>query len=642
MKRLLLLALLVVGIGATNSLSAKDKKAKQMTILFLKGENSDLNPQIKERLAPGIYEEAMAKRHEAFKNLLTKYFKKVDMMDITEYTPDLSDAYDVTIFDGTLTALGKLPMNFDAPCVTIGEISSRVGAPLGVKNDWFCLCLDAHAHHLNTNHPIFKGPLKVNLTFEERPTPEEAFHYQHQFEEKIPDSLPMWRVQTKGYKTDEGFGVGLVSHPWGYTDSPDCEYISSGVCAKSPDAVAIGRHGNFLHWGFVASPAYMTDEAKAVFVNAVVYIAKFKGTMIARKFNINIATRVSVKDMIYTASKASFDNQVRYYKYIADENKRYYDEAKAKIDRGEEVAENMMQFVKNYQPMQIPEMKWKGLKGSVPAELYMRFGENEQLYAQYYKENTPYYYGGEGTMRLVIDEDCKAWGIPNNDKRLLDYAISCLEKDQDTERANRILKRYTLCDFTSPSDWRAWYNKYNDRMFFTESGGWVFMIDGARSLPGNDYTVLQQRMAEQEKVSRQSFLKKEKVEKVVPTADNPVVVSIEARIIGDNLLDVAISFSLYKDFHIYRHVGGEDPYIPLSISYGLPEGCALEGDITAPKPLPLGTTGTTIYENNVTLHQLVRCKTTPKEIKLTLGYQCCDSHYCMPPQENDYTVKVAD
>lgn len=36
----------------------------------------------------------------------------------------------------------------------------------------------------------------------------------------------------------------------GFEDSPEAEVISSGVCAKSLDAVAIGRHGNFFHWGF--------------------------------------------------------------------------------------------------------------------------------------------------------------------------------------------------------------------------------------------------------------------------------------------------------------------------------------------------------------------------------------------------------
>jgi len=44
--------------------------------------------------------------------------------------------------------------------------------------------------------------------------------------------------------------------------------------------VAIGRHGNFLHWGFAALSDDMTDEARDVFANAVVYIAGFAGLQV--------------------------------------------------------------------------------------------------------------------------------------------------------------------------------------------------------------------------------------------------------------------------------------------------------------------------------------------------------------------------
>ena len=73
--------------------------------------------------------------------------------------------------------------------------------------------------------------------------------------------------------------------------------LRKSVCAKTLDAVAIGRHGNFLRWGFSASPKYMTEEAKTVFTNAVVYISQFAGQApIARKFNDRIATRDYLKE----------------------------------------------------------------------------------------------------------------------------------------------------------------------------------------------------------------------------------------------------------------------------------------------------------------------------------------------------------
>lgn len=91
----------------------------------------------------------------------------------------------------------------------------------------------------------------------------------------------------------------MISKSAGFLDSPDVEFISGGVSAKGLEEVAIGRHGNFLHWGFSASPEEMTEEAKSVFANAIVYISQFAGqTPIARKFNPFIVTGEHLKQSI--------------------------------------------------------------------------------------------------------------------------------------------------------------------------------------------------------------------------------------------------------------------------------------------------------------------------------------------------------
>lgn len=146
-----------------------------------------------------------------------------------------------------------LPEDFDRPMVFIAEAGDIVGTRIGVKTDWYCLCLDADAHHFNKEHPIFHGPFEVNISVELKPTPSEAFRFVRTDGQPLPDSLEMWRVQTKGYKTEEGFRPGMIARPWGFADSPDAEYISGGVSAKDIDAVAMGRHGNFFFWGFSAS-----------------------------------------------------------------------------------------------------------------------------------------------------------------------------------------------------------------------------------------------------------------------------------------------------------------------------------------------------------------------------------------------------
>ena len=61
--------------------------------------------------------------------------------------------------------------------------------------------------------------------------------------------------------------------------------------------------------GFQSSPADMTEEAKPVFLNAVIYISKFAGHhIIARKLNEGIATRTSVDEQKYNVSKENYDS----------------------------------------------------------------------------------------------------------------------------------------------------------------------------------------------------------------------------------------------------------------------------------------------------------------------------------------------
>ncbi len=314
--------------GCTSGQLNADGKAN-LKVLYVGG-NADYESFMEKRSSEE-HEASVESRMQAFGDMLRDYFDSVAVINGKDYTPELSESYDVTVFDGRIPTIKPairetdaqgnitryvraqlLPEDFDCAAVTIGSVGEDVGRAIGSKNDWYCLCLDAHAHHFVKEHPIFHGPFKTELTLEMRPTPEDAFHYAYFSDEPIPDSILMWRVQTKGYKTDEGFPVGMVSRPWGYTDSPDAEYISSGVCAKTLDAVAIGRHGNFLTWGFAASPAYMTEEAKAVFANAICYIAQFKGKgMLVRKYNDRIATREYIKELTYLATMEPYEERVR-------------------------------------------------------------------------------------------------------------------------------------------------------------------------------------------------------------------------------------------------------------------------------------------------------------------------------------------
>ncbi|MHC4712242.1 MAG: hypothetical protein ACYTAN_03090, partial [Planctomycetota bacterium] len=69
-----------------------------------------------------------------------------------------------------------------------------------------------------------------------------------------------------------------MSRFYGFEDSPDAEILVKGFnFGKEYGAVGIGRHGNFLQWGYGAPPSDMTEDARKLFLNCIHYIRKFDG-----------------------------------------------------------------------------------------------------------------------------------------------------------------------------------------------------------------------------------------------------------------------------------------------------------------------------------------------------------------------------
>ena len=594
-------------------------------------------------------QESIEARMASFEEMLKEYFETVKVVEGMDYAIEMSNDYDVTIFDGWIKELAParrvydeagnlvdyasasyLPESFDRPAVMVAEMGETLGRSIGLKTDWYCLCLDADAHHFRAEHPIFHKPFPVKMTVTMQPTPEDAYHYAYFMDDPIPDSIPMWKVQTKGYKTDEGFRIGMVSRPWGFEDSPDAEYISSGVCAKTLDAVAIGRHGNFLHWGFAASPQYMTDEAKAVFANAIVYISQFAGqTPIARKYNDRIATREFLKETKYYSTREAWESSNKLTEEWNAQMLETQKIAKNKQAKGEELTP-MEEISLQFEPQ--PAESFEDFLKKRGEELFNRFGTNVQAYLDYYDENRDYFYGGEGMYNMVVDEDVKSLGIPNSDIRLLDKAIAMLETGQDVDKAQRILARYTLCRFSTPQEWRSWYEANKDRIFFTEAGGWLFMVDTRdKSVPGNDYSAKGQKLAATEAAAP--------ADNLATDDKNPVraVMSVEEGANGNKVLVVKVK--IHPGYHIYASVGQGDAFIPTTVDFVLPDGYEKTGDLQRSSFKGYGSTGTTIFEDKAEFRQEIKGNGSGTA-RCTLGYQCCDAHICFPPTEIELKVDI--
>ncbi len=95
----------------------------------------------------------------------------------------------------------------------------------------------------------------------------------------MPEQLKVWRVQRLQEKPGKmAPPYGVVAKPWKTGEARNAEVLAAGYnTGKMDGAVAVGRDGNFLQWGFSAPPSKMTAAGRAFFLNSICYIAKFDG-----------------------------------------------------------------------------------------------------------------------------------------------------------------------------------------------------------------------------------------------------------------------------------------------------------------------------------------------------------------------------
>lgn len=640
--------LLCLALSAVSLARAAEPARQPLRVLYVGGSVDWPGPELAIPRDPPADDPRVAERMKAFEEMLQRHFTAVTVMHAKDYRQETSADFDVTILDGTpperearrevRDASGRITdsvaaryftEDFDRPVVVVGELGERLGRRIGLKFDWYCLCLDAHAHSFRAEHPIFHGPFPVQLTLEERPTPEDAFHYEYFRETPIPKKLAMWRVQTKGYKTDPGFRVGMVARPWGFEDSPDAEYISSGVCAKTLDAVAIGRHGNFLGWGFAASPEYLTPEAQTVLANAVCYIAQFKGQgLIARKYHDRRATKEWVREIKYLGTPEAHAEREKSNQRFAEQmlaTRRTAEEKQAKGEKLTAMENAALRFTAPKSQTFAEYLKSRrGVEG-----LFERFGDDYRAYQRFYDENYAWLYSVAPFYLLQLDEDAKSLGVPNTDVRLLDRAIALWESGRDEAKARRLLTRYTLLDYATPQEWRAWFERHKTELFFTQDGGWVFMVGDRR--PGDDSNDYGRRAREQARAA---------LAVAEPDDANPVAATAAVLARGDGRREIVLKLAIRAGYHLYAYVAPSDAFIPTTVEVTLPAGYQALGSLSQPPSTPFNREGTTgLYTGTIAFAQTI-AGSGSGVARVKLSFQCCDDSVCLPPIDREFTVQL--
>jgi len=274
----------------------------------------------------------------------------------------------------------------------------------------------AHAELLD--HQVFQKPFKVEPEFEHWNTPED-YHRQHIGEDKLPDKMKVWRVQ----QSDKTFG-GVVSRAYNF-GYPDDEVLVRGYnTGKEYGAAGVGRHGNFLQWGYAAPPSKMTEAGQKTFLNCICYIHKFNGKQpLIRKQS---STRESAVRL------AAIINKV-----INQDHKDF--------------------FMSNF-----------------PKELYNEYRNNADGLVQYYEKNLELVYHNEV---FLVDHELEKLGIESNRKiNTLEQLIKLLDSREEANLAKYLLERYTEQSFMSKRGWRNWFEKNRKRIFFSDFGGYKFRV----------------------------------------------------------------------------------------------------------------------------------------------------------------------
>ncbi|HLU39930.1 MAG TPA: hypothetical protein VK081_11125 [Planctomycetota bacterium] len=299
---------------------------------------------------------------------------------------------------------------------------------------------------MRLDHPIFQSPNHVRIPLTEIDTPPDYAHYATA---ALPERLTAWQVFEKpaageGAARQSLANVGLVSDGFGFEDLPDSEWIASGINSKGPQALALGRQGNYFLWGFAADPTLMTPSARDVFVNAICWMKQFDGQR-------PLVTKVaSPREWLFVELWVASQKGDRAPAVASDVSGVALDRAAAERYFGRETVEK---HGKDYATLKA----W--LVGNLEAITSVAADD------------------GGRRRHKVVDEDVVALGVSNRRPEFFDRVLARWREDPADELCTRVLARYVPDRrFASPEDLEQWLAEHRGRLRFTDFGGYRWVV----------------------------------------------------------------------------------------------------------------------------------------------------------------------
>ena len=441
---------------------------------------------------------------------------------------------------------------------------------------------------MRLDHPIFHSPLEAQLDWSEIDTPEAYRSWPRGRE--LPDRMKVWKVHDGEYPKID---VGLVSDPYGWEDSPDCEWISSGVNSKGPESVALGRVGNFFHWGFFGDPSLMTESAKRVFVNSICWMKQFDGQrpIFPRKAGQS-------RDWAFV--------YVGYIRELGDSDSEF-----TSYGPDGETKRTAQEFLRGLFPAEVLAAAGQG-EGKLDAD------KIEAWYRDHLEQLIP------GNPSFVADPDVALLGVSNRKPELLDRIAERLAADPADPLALRCVERYL--DLPTPRpDVVAWIRANRDRLYFSDVGGFRWRLPPEQLVP---------------RAPRADSTEE-------PNAEKPVVVtaSVEpATLAPGSAAQLVIRVRTAPTWHLYPRDATGTPNTKVTLTPTLPAGITAAGDWVDPESRADPRAGTTVLEGSFEFVLPIRVADDaapgPRKLQCKLAYQCCDPFRCRPPESVELECEV--
>ncbi len=193
-----------------------------------------------------------------------------------------------------------------------------------------------------------------------------------------------------------------------------------------------------------------------------------------------------------------------------------------------------------------------------------------------------------------------------------------LKRGDSPDLAQRILKRYTTENFPDVKSWGDWLEAYRNRLYFTEIGGFRFMVapESFKTRSNSNDATAQE-----------------------PDSANPVIASAElypAKVHSGEELELVIRVKTAPTWHIYAIGRSGGPGVPTTLELTLPKGIDTTSEWSCPDPIRTSD-GQFAYEGAIELRRRLRIGTnvTPGRIDVScaLGYQACNRFLCEPPTQ---------